>query len=145
MHRTACFALVAAATSLAAARSASRDTSAVKREEPARSQAGIPVTVGVVVRKAMPITTSVVGTVEAYSKVSVHAQITSELTSVNFRDGDDVHKGQVLMLYITPVYYVYIEGARASLSGRRRSVTVASDIAQVPRLQAKSPTRLHRA
>jgi multidrug efflux system membrane fusion protein len=44
----------------------------------------------------MPITIGVVGTAEAYSTVAVHAQITGELTSVNFTDGDDVVKGQVL-------------------------------------------------
>jgi multidrug efflux system membrane fusion protein len=49
-----------------------------------------------VVQKPMPITISVVGTAEAYSSVEVHAQITGELTSVNFRDGDEVTKGQVL-------------------------------------------------
>jgi multidrug efflux system membrane fusion protein len=44
----------------------------------------------------MALTISAVGTAEAYSTVSVHAQITGELTSVNFADGDDVTKGQVL-------------------------------------------------
>src|SRR6266542_6336574 len=33
---------------------------------------------------------------EAFSSVSVRAQITGELTSVNFKEGDDVKKGQVL-------------------------------------------------
>ena len=37
-----------------------------------------------------------IGTAEASSNVSVRAQITGSLTSVNFREGDDVTKGQVL-------------------------------------------------
>ena len=41
----------------------------------------VPVTVAAAVRKAMPLDASVVGTVEAYSTVSVRAQITGELTS----------------------------------------------------------------
>jgi len=44
----------------------------------------------------MPIDVSVIGTAEAFSSVSVRAQITGELTSVNFKEGDDVKKGQVL-------------------------------------------------
>jgi multidrug efflux system membrane fusion protein len=56
----------------------------------------VPVTAAPVVQKPMPITIGVVGTAEAYSTVAAHAQITGELTSVNFTDGDDVAKGQVL-------------------------------------------------
>jgi multidrug efflux system membrane fusion protein len=38
----------------------------------------------------------VIGTAEAYSNVAVHAQITGQLETVSFREGDDVKKGQVL-------------------------------------------------
>jgi multidrug efflux system membrane fusion protein len=55
-----------------------------------------PVTVGAVVRKPMAVEASVVGTVEAYSTVSVRAQITGELTAVRFQQGDDVQAGQEL-------------------------------------------------
>ncbi len=44
----------------------------------------------------MPIEIRVIGAVEAYSVVSVHSQITGQLTDVNFKEGDDVQKGQVL-------------------------------------------------
>jgi pyruvate/2-oxoglutarate dehydrogenase complex dihydrolipoamide acyltransferase (E2) component len=44
----------------------------------------------------MPIEIRVIGSVEAYSVVSVHAQITGQLTAVNFKEGDDVAKNQVL-------------------------------------------------
>lgn len=60
------------------------------------SPAAVPVAVGNVVSKSMPIDASVVGTVEAYSTVSVRAQITGELTDVNFKQGDDVQLGQEL-------------------------------------------------
>ena len=45
--------------------------------------AATPVTIGAVVRKSMPLEAAVVGTVEAYSTVSVRAQITGELTTVH--------------------------------------------------------------
>jgi len=59
-------------------------------------QQGVPVTVARVVQKPMPIDIRVIGAAEAYSNVAVHAQITGELTSVGFKEGDDVKKGQVL-------------------------------------------------
>jgi len=54
------------------------------------------VTVATVVQKSMPIEIRVIGSVEAYSIVSVHAQVTGQLTNVNFKEGDDVAKDQVL-------------------------------------------------
>jgi multidrug efflux system membrane fusion protein len=44
----------------------------------------------------MPIEIRVIGSVEAYSVVSVHAQVTGQLTAVNFKEGDDIAKDQVL-------------------------------------------------
>ena len=56
----------------------------------------VPVTVASVVQKKMPIEIRVIGAVEAFSVVSVHAQITGQLTAVNFKEGEDVKKDQVL-------------------------------------------------
>src|SRR5436190_24208904 len=56
----------------------------------------VPVATATVTDKAIPLEIDVIGTVEAYSTVSVRAQLTGELTSVTFKEGDDVRKGQVL-------------------------------------------------
>jgi membrane fusion protein, multidrug efflux system len=56
----------------------------------------VPVTVATVVQKQMPIEIRVIGSVEAYSVVSVHAQVTGQLTAVNFKEGEDIQKDQVL-------------------------------------------------
>ncbi len=61
-----------------------------------RGDTAVPVTVAQVSQKSMPIEIRVIGAVEAYSVVSVHAQITGQLTAVNFKEGDDVKKDQVL-------------------------------------------------
>jgi multidrug efflux system membrane fusion protein len=58
--------------------------------------APVPVVTAHVVQKPMPITISVIGTVEPSQTVSVRAQITGELTNVAFTEGDDVRKGQLL-------------------------------------------------
>jgi multidrug efflux system membrane fusion protein len=44
----------------------------------------------------MPLSVDIVGTVEAFSTVAVRAQVTGELKTVNFQQGDDVQAGQVL-------------------------------------------------
>ena len=67
-------------------------------QQQAAAPPAVPVAIGSVVRKAMPLDTAVVGTVEAYSTVSVRAQITGELTEVKFQQGDDVTEGQELFV-----------------------------------------------
>jgi multidrug efflux system membrane fusion protein len=84
---------------IAAATLAAVGCSAGGETLPARTdvqETAVPVDAGAVIQKAMPMTIDVIGTAEAYSTVAVHAQITGELTSVNFKDGDDVQNGQVL-------------------------------------------------
>ena len=57
----------------------------------------VPVTTAVVSEKPMPLDVRGIGTVIAASTVSVRAQITGELTSVHFKEGEDVEDGQVLV------------------------------------------------
>jgi multidrug efflux system membrane fusion protein len=65
-------------------------------QQQASAPPAVPVAVGTAVRKAVPLDAGVVGTVEAYSTVSVRSQITGELTDVKFQQGDDVAEGQEL-------------------------------------------------
>jgi membrane fusion protein, multidrug efflux system len=61
-----------------------------------RGAAAVPVTVAPVVTREMPIEISVIGTAEPYSNVAIRSQITGQLQTVNFTEGDDVQQGQVL-------------------------------------------------
>jgi multidrug efflux system membrane fusion protein len=68
---------------------------------PARPAAGaaaapVPITVAQTIQKPMPLELRVIGGVEPASNVAVRAQLTGELVSVNFTEGDDVKEGQVL-------------------------------------------------
>src|SRR5262249_2719327 len=45
----------------------------------------VPVTVGAVVQKPMPRTLQLIGAVEASHTVAIRAQVTGELTAVNFK------------------------------------------------------------
>jgi membrane fusion protein, multidrug efflux system len=78
--------------------------------------APVPVTVATAVEKSMPITIEGIGTVIAASTVSVHAQITGEMTSVNFKEGEDVEKGQVLVTLDKRPYEAALQQAQATLA-----------------------------
>src|SRR3954471_22111828 len=56
----------------------------------------VPVTAASVQQKAVPLDVTAIGTVIAASTVAVRSQITGELMTVNFKEGDEVQQGQVL-------------------------------------------------
>ncbi len=85
---------VAAAAMLAAG--CSKASAPVQAARASADDTAVLVTVAPVVRKAMPLEIRVIGTAEADSTVAVHAQITGAITSVNFKEGDDVTEDQVL-------------------------------------------------
>jgi multidrug efflux system membrane fusion protein len=104
------------------------DTAAAPKPAPAVSVTAVPV-----VQKAMPIAIDVVGAAEAFSTVAVHAQITGELTSVNFHDGDDVAKGQELFTLDRRPLEAALQQARANLD--RDVAQLANARAQLKRYQ----------
>lgn len=111
---------------------------AVSSTPPAGGRAGAanaaaPVTTATVAEKAVPLEIGVIGTVEAFSTVSVRAQLTGELTSVTFKEGDDVKKGQVLFtLDRRPLESALLQ-ARANL--QRDTAQAANARAQAQRYQ----------
>ena len=56
----------------------------------------VPVMAAAVEQKDVPLQVKAIGSVEAYSNVSIKTQITGELTGVFFKEGEDVKKGQLL-------------------------------------------------
>jgi len=98
-------------------------------EEPAASAAGpgagrggrggggaaVPVTTTVVTQKPMPIDINVIGTAEPISTVTIFSQITGQLESVKFTEGDDVRQGQVLFTLDRRPLEAALEQARANL------------------------------
>jgi membrane fusion protein, multidrug efflux system len=92
--------LLIAIIAVAACSSESRTAvSAQQTSPPGRGGGGgasVPVTVGHVVRKSMPLDLRVIGSVEPASTVEIRSQITGQLTSIGFTEGDDVKQGDVL-------------------------------------------------
>jgi multidrug efflux system membrane fusion protein len=87
----------------------------------------VPVAVGTVIQKAMPIEISVIGAAEAFSSVAIRAQTTGQLTSVNFTEGDDVQVGQVLFTLDRRPLEAELQQAQANLE---RDVAQAANAAQ---------------
>lgn len=56
----------------------------------------VPVTVGAAVQKNIPIQVRAIGSVEAYSTVSVKTMIGGQILKVGFSEGQDVRKGDLL-------------------------------------------------
>jgi multidrug efflux system membrane fusion protein len=113
-----CKALVCAllgAATVAAGCSAGGETHAESKGDPSAAPPAIPVRAAPVVRKSVPVTLTVVGTAEAYSTVAVRSQITGELESVAFADGDEVKKGQVLFSIDRRPFQTALEEAEANL------------------------------
>ncbi|MBZ5726713.1 MAG: efflux RND transporter periplasmic adaptor subunit [Acidobacteriia bacterium] len=56
----------------------------------------VPVTVAMAAQKNVPVEVQVIGNVEAYSTITVKAQVGGQLIRVNFKEGDFVRKGDLL-------------------------------------------------
>jgi multidrug efflux system membrane fusion protein len=56
----------------------------------------VPVTVVQTAQRDVPIYYDALGTVQAFNTVAIRAQVTGQIVSVDFRQGQEVHKGDVL-------------------------------------------------
>src|SRR5688572_10821184 len=97
---------------------------------PGAAAPAVPVTVGQVIQKEMPLDVTVVGSVEAYATVAVRAQVTGELKSVNFRQGDDVQAGQILFTLDHRPLEAALNQAEANLQRDSAQAANAKVIAQ---------------
>jgi len=95
--------------------------------------AAVPVTIAVVSQKPMPLDVRAIGTVIAASTVSVRAQITGEMTSVHFKEGEDVEQGQVLVRLDRRPFEAALHQAEAALA--RDQAQAANARAQATRYQ----------
>jgi membrane fusion protein, multidrug efflux system len=95
--------------------------------------ATVPVTIAPVVQKPMPIDVEGIGTVIAASTVSVRSQITGEMTSVRFKEGDEVEKGQVLVTIDRRPFEAALQQAEAALA--RDEAQLANAKSQANRYQ----------
>jgi multidrug efflux system membrane fusion protein len=103
----------------------------------------VPVTVAKVIQTDVPIDIQAVGNVEAYSTVSVKAQISGELIRVLFREGEFVKKGQELFNIDARSYEAQLNQAQANLGKDESSLAqleanLARDVAQQKYAQSQA-------
>jgi multidrug efflux system membrane fusion protein len=98
-----------------------------------RGQPAVPVTTATVVRKPMPIEIRVIGSAEPYATVAIRSQITGQLIAVNFREGDEVQRGQVLFELDRRPLEAALQQAQANLD--RDMAQAANAAVQSKRLQ----------
>jgi multidrug efflux system membrane fusion protein len=84
-----------------------------KSKKPA--SASIPVIVGTVIQKAVPVQIRAIGNVQAYSTVTVKAKVGGELIRVHFTEGQDVKKGDLLFTIDPRPYEAALKQAEANL------------------------------
>jgi len=75
----------------------------------------VPVTVGKVIQKDVPVLLSEIGSVEPYSTVAIKAQIGGELVEVGFHEGQDVRKGDLLFRIDPRPYEAALKSTQAQL------------------------------
>lgn len=90
----------------------------------------VPVTVARVVQRAMPFELDATGTVEPLQSVAVASQVGGLLTRVEFKEGDEVQKGQVLFEIDPRPFQASLQQARAILDRDRAQLTTAQQDAK---------------
>src|SRR5581483_5155187 len=76
----------------------------------------VPVLAATVEQKNVPVEIQAIGTVEAFSMVSVKTQITGELTNVFFKEGQDVHQGDLIFKLDERTYAAELKKQQANLA-----------------------------
>ena len=80
------------------------------------AQGPVAVLVAPVVQKTVPNQLHEVGTVEAYSTVSIKSRVEGHLEAIHFKEGDFVKKGQLLFTLDRRTYQAAVDQAKANLA-----------------------------
>lgn len=98
-------------------------------QDPPKPQA-VPVLVAAVEQKAVPVQLKTIGNVEAYATVAIKARVGGELKQVNFREGQDVHKGDLLFVIDPRPLEAALKEAQARLARDRALAKKAEEDAR---------------
>src|SRR5262245_29173466 len=119
---------------LAHATACSSGGGAVERHDQAPT---VPVTVAAAVQRDAPVELRAIGTVQAYSTVSVKGQVEGQLAEVHFAEGQEVKRGDLLFLIDPRPFDAALRQAEANLARDRAQ-------AENARVEADRLTRLIR-
>jgi multidrug efflux system membrane fusion protein len=96
----------------------------------------VPVTIGEVVEKTIPVQLTAVGNAQAFTSVGIKSQINGQLVEVRFKEGQDVKKGDLLFVIDPRPFEAALRQTEAALNQRQAEVrqaqaTVERDTAQL--------------
>ena len=86
----------------------------------------VPVLIAQAVEKTVPIQLNAIGTVEAYSTVSVRSQIDGKIAEIHFHEGQDVKKGDLLVTIDPRPLEAELHQAQANLARDRAQLAQAA-------------------
>lgn len=98
----------------------------------------VPVVVANVTQRDMPVQVTAIGNVQAYSTVTVKTLVAGEIQRVNFREGQDVKKGDMLFSIDPRPFQVALHQAEANLARDQAQ-------AQYAKAEASRYTQLQKA
>jgi multidrug efflux system membrane fusion protein len=111
---------------------------ACAKPAPPPAAEAVPVRVGQVVRKAVPLEIRNVGTIQAYTAVAVRALVGGEILQVHFREGQDVRKGDLLFSIDPRPYQAALAQAEAAVArDRAQAANAEADAKRYEDLVAK--------
>jgi len=108
--------------------------SAVPRGRGAAAGGVVPVSVAPVVQKPMPIYLTGLGSVTAYYSVTIKTRVDGQLMRVNFREGQEVKEGELLLEIDPKPYKAALDQALGALA--KDQATLADDRAEFNRYKA---------
>jgi multidrug efflux system membrane fusion protein len=85
----------------------------------------IPVSVATATSQDVPIYLNGLGSVEAYNTVTLKTRVDGPITAINFKEGQDVKKGQLLVEIDPRQYQVAVSQAEATLYRDQSQLTIA--------------------
>jgi len=110
-----------------------RDATATRATPP------VPVQVAVALKQALPVTQKAIGSVQAQRGVAVKSQVDGIIQSINFKEGDEVKAGDLLVTLDKRPFENSLQMAKADLANARAQATrAATDAERYERLDQAS-------
>ena len=117
-------------------------TACGKKDQPqaanASARPAAPVVVAVAEQRDVPVQLSAIGNVESYQTVQIRSQVNGQIQSIFFKEGQDVHKGQLLFQLDKKPFQADLEKAQGML---QHDEAQADDGSDRNRVRAQSARR----
>src|SRR6201997_1017860 len=114
MQRVACLVVLAAVGAIFVGCSSSGDPKQGKAQAAGPARA-VSVAVAPVQRQDVPVYLSGLGAVTAFNTANIKSRIDGQIMKVNFREGQDIHQGELLIEIDSRPYQVQLEQLQAQL------------------------------